>query len=148
MTVCLFVLYVSEDAQSEFVKTFGDVMDWKGRWISGRNAVNCGNVSVRLDPKAATDCALVAFAAHKPFRVRYRLQTMDTVMAAGVVSSANGQLYEILFSGGTPTGRTDVFRQRFIVNACQAEASLKRTANGRVTCDPATPIISSWLSAP
>ena len=150
VTFCLFVLFVSGDAQSEFVKTFGDAMEWKGRWISGRSAVNCGNVPVRRDPEAATDCALRAFAAHKPFRVRYGLQTMDTVMAAGVISSDKGQLYEILFSGGTPTGRIDVFRQRLLVNACQAHASLKRTANERVTCDPATPdsIISSWLSAP
>jgi hypothetical protein len=148
VSACLTVLYASEDSQSVFVKTFGDAMEWKSRWIAGRNAVNCGNVPVRGDPEAATDCALRAFAAHDPFRVRYGLQTMDTVMAAGVISSANGQLYEIVFSGGTPTGRTDLFRQRLIVSACQAQALLKRTANGRVTCDPATPIISSWLSAP
>ena len=148
MSLCLFVLYVSEDAQSEFVKTFGDALEWKSRRISGRNAVNCGNVPARRDPEAATDCALRAFAAHEPFRVRYRIQTMDTVMAAGVVSSADGQLYEILFSGGTPTGKTDVFRQSLLVKACQARASLKRTVRGRVACDPATPnnIISSWLS--
>ena len=147
VSACLSVLCGSEDAQSVFVKTFGDSMEWKIRWISGPNAVNCGNVAVRRDPEVATDCVLRAFAAHEPFRVRYGLQTMDTVMAAGVVSSANGQLYEILFSGGAPTGRIDVFRQRFLVHACPAQASLKRTPKGRVTCDPApNDTISSWLS--
>lgn len=144
---CLTVLYASEGAQSAFVKTFGDAMDWKSRWIAGRNAVNCGNVPVRRDPEAATDCALRAFAAHEPFRVRYGLQTMDTVMAVGVISSANGQLYEIVFSGGTPTGRIDLFRQRFLVHACPGQPSLKRTPMGRVTCESSTHNnIHSWLS--
>ncbi len=140
-------------AQGAFVHSFGDIMEWKSRFIAGMHAVNCGTVLVRGNADAATDCALRAFEAHQPFRVRYKLQTMDTVMAAGVVAAPNGHLYEIIFSGGLPTGTTDVFRQRAIVNACPVPASLRRTPNGRVTCfgpGPSTPAnwTSSWLSAP
>jgi hypothetical protein len=140
-------------AQGAFVRRFGDIMEWKSRFIAGRHAVNCGIVPVRGNADAATNCALRAFAAHEPFRVRYKLQTMDTVMAAGVVAAPNGHLYEIIFSGGLPTGTTDVFRQRAVVNACPDQTSLRRTPNGRVTCfgpGPSTPTnwTSSWLSAP
>ena len=147
-TIAVSVLYTSQDAQTAFVRTFGDAMEWKSRWIAGRTAVNCGNVPVRGNPDAATDCALHAFAAHQPFRVRYGLKTMDTVMAVGVVSAPDGRVYEIIFSGVTPTGTVDVFRQRFLVTACPAQALLRRTLRGRVTCAPGDPndITFSWLS--
>jgi hypothetical protein len=148
ITVPMFVLYTSEGAQAAFVRTLGDSMEWKSRWISSRNAVNCGSVPVRGNPDAATDCALHAFASHHSFRVRYGLQTMDTVMAVGVVSAPNGHIYEIIFSGGTPTGSVDVFRQRFLVATCPTQALLTRTPRGRVTCAPRDPknIPSAWLS--
>jgi hypothetical protein len=143
----------SASAQGAFVRSFGDVMEWKSRMIAGRHAVNCGIVPVRGNADAATDCALRAFTTHEPFRVRYKLQTMDTVMAAGIVAAPNGRVYEIIFSGGLPNGTTDVIRQRAVVNACPVPASLRRTPNGRVTCfspGPSTPAnwTSSWLSAP
>ncbi len=150
--VSLIFFYVSGNRdsgiQGAFIHRFGDAMEWKSRWISGRNAIDCGIVPVRGDSQAATDCALRAFSSRKAFRIRYGLQTMDTVMAVGVVSSSNGQLYEILFSGGAPTGTIDVFRQRFFMNACATQASLRKTPKGRVSCFPASPDnrVSSWLS--
>lgn len=141
----------STHAQKAFVRTFGDVMDWQSRWIAGRGAVNCGTVPIRGNADAATDCALRAFAAHQPFRVRCGLQTVDTVMAAGVVAAPNARVYEVIFSGGPPTGTTDVIRQRVVVNACPVPATVRRTPKGRVTCfgpGPSTPAnwTSSWLS--
>jgi hypothetical protein len=137
--------------QEAFVRTFGDVMEWKSRWIAGWGAVNCGTVPIRGNADAATDCALRAFAAHQPFRVRYGLQTFDTVMAVGVAAAPNGRVYEVIFSGGTPTGTTDLFGQRVVTSACTAPVSLRRTPKGRVSCfgpGPKTPAnwISSWLS--
>ena len=141
----------SETAQGAFIQTLGDVMEWKSRSIAGRNALNCGVVPIRGNADAATDCALRAYASHKPFRVRYGLQTYDTVMAAGVVASPDGRVYELIFSGGPPTGGTDVFRQRVAVNTCPVPASLRRTPKGRISCfdpGPHTPAnwSSSWLS--
>jgi hypothetical protein len=155
--IFLISFYVSGNRDSgiqrAFIHTFGDVMEWKSQWVGGRGAVNCGTVPVRGDPKEATDCAMREFAAHHAFRVRYGLQTMDTVMAAGVVAAPNGHVYELIFSGGSPTGTTDVFRQRAVINGCPVPAALRRTPNGRVTCfspGPSTPTnwTSSWLSAP
>ena len=148
LAISVSVLYVPEDAQRAFVKTFGDAMEWKSRWIAGRTAVNCGNVPVRGNPDSATDCALQAFAAHQPFRVRYGLQTIDTVMAVGVASAPNGRIYEIIFSGGAPNGRVNVVWQRFRVTTCPDQASLRKSPRGRVTCIPGDPqnITSSWLS--
>jgi hypothetical protein len=93
----------SEAAQAAFVRTFGDVMQWRSRSLAGWGAVDCGIVPIRGNADAATDCALRAFASHKPFRVRYGLQTYDTVMAAGVVASPDGQVHELIFWGGSPT---------------------------------------------
>lgn len=154
MGIIAFYVFGGRDTgvQTVFVRSFGDVMEWKSRWIAGWDGVDCGTVPVRGNADAATACALRAFAAHQPFRVRYGLQTMDTVMAAGVVAAPNGRVYEIIFSGG-PTGTTDVIRQHAVVNACPVPASLRRIANGRVTCfgpGLSTPAngTSSWLSAP
>jgi len=118
MAVAAFYLFggrYSEASQRAFVHTFGDVMEWRSRWIAGWSGVDCGTVPIRGNTTVATDCALQAFALHKPFRVRYELHTYDTAMAAGVVASPNGRIYELVFSGGPPTGVTDVFRQRVAV---------------------------------
>jgi len=141
----------SEHAQNAFVHGFGDVMDWKSRWIAGRDAINCGTVPVRGNPAVATDCALQAFAGHRSFRVRYGLQTFDTLMAAGVVAAPNGRVYELIFSGGPPTGTTDILRQRAVVNPCPVPATLRSTPRGRVSCfdagrRTAANWTSSWLS--
>jgi hypothetical protein len=138
----------SESAQGAFVHTFGDVMEWRSRSIAGWGAVNCGIVPIRGNADAATDCALRAFASHRPFRVRYGLQTYDTVMATGVVASPDGRVYELIFSGGPPTGITDVFRQRVAVNTCPVPASLRSTPKGRISCfDPASPTPANWSSS-
>lgn len=111
--VCIAAFYLFGGRYSAitqaFVRTFGDAMEWKSRSIAGWGAVNCGIVPIHGKPDAATDCALRAFASHRPFRVRYGLETYDTVMAAGVVVSPDGRAYELIFSGGTPAAITDVF---------------------------------------
>lgn len=140
----------SEYSQEAFARTCGDVMAWRSRSLAGRNAVNCGIVPARGNPDAATDCALKAFASHKAFRVRYGLQTYDTAMAAGVVTAPDGHAYELIFSGGTPTGITDIFRQRVATHLCAVPTYLRRTPKGRISCfdpDAHTPMnwISSWL---
>jgi hypothetical protein len=141
----------SATAQAAFVSTFGDAMEWKSRSIAGWHTLNCGIVAPHGNADAATDCALRAFASHRPFRVRYGLQTYDTVMAAGVVASPDGRAYELIFSGGPPKGTTDVFRQRVAVNPCPVPGSFRKTSKGRVSCfdlGPHTPAnwTSSWLS--
>lgn len=138
----------SEYAQVTFARAFGDIMAWRSRSIAGWGAVNCGVVPIRGIPDTATDCALRALAAHKPFRVRYGLQTYDTVMAAGVVAAPDGRVYELIFSGGSPTGITDVFRQRVAINACPVPASLRRTPKGRISCfDPMPHNPANWTSS-
>jgi len=138
----------SEHAQTAIVHRFGDVMDWKSRWIAGRDAINCGTVPVRGDSATATDCALQAFAVHRSFRVRYGLQTVDTLMAAGVVAAPNGRVYELIFSGGPPTGATDILRQRVAVNLCPVPTTLRRTPRGRVTCfDAGRHTTANWTSS-
>jgi len=116
--------------QEAFVRTFGDVMEWKSRWIAGWGAVNCGTVPIRGNADAATDCALRAFAAHQPFRVRYGLQTFDTVMAVGVAAAPNGRVYEVIFSGGTPTGTTDLFGQRVVTKRLHSSGITQENTEG------------------
>jgi hypothetical protein len=140
----------SVTTQRWFVRTFGDVMDWKSRWIAGKGALNCGTVGIGSNADAATSCALQAFATHRAFRVRYTLKTFDVDMAAGLVGTKNGRIYEIVFWGGESIG-TDVIRQRAFLNSCPVPMLLRRTQRGRVTCFPSAPETprnwtSSWLS--
>lgn len=151
VSVAAFYLFggrYSETAQGAFVHIFGDVMEWRSRLLAGWGAMNCGTVPIRGNADVATDCALRAFASHRPFRVRYGLQTHDTVMAAGVVASPDGRVYELIFSGGPPTGITDVFRQRVAIDACPVPPSLRRTPKGRISCfDPGPHTPANWTSS-
>jgi hypothetical protein len=136
-------------SQRWFVRTLGDVMDWRSRWIAGVDAVDCGAVNPGGNTTVSTDCALQAFSAHRPFSVRYGLKTVDIRMAAGLVGERSGRVYEMVFWGGGPG--TDVFRQRVYLNQCPTPVSLRKTPKGRLTCFPLGPRTheewtSSWLS--
>ena len=48
-----------------------DSMEKQSRKLAGKDAIDCGRVTIGASPKAATDCALKANAEGKPFRVRY-----------------------------------------------------------------------------
>src|SRR5258708_29076800 len=68
-----------------------DAMEEGSRKLAGPRSVDCGRVGIHQDPKSATDCALSALNAGKPFRVRYDLHSIDSSVAAGLVRPAAGK---------------------------------------------------------
>jgi hypothetical protein len=114
-----------------------DAMEQGSRKLAGPGAINCGRVGVNEDPKTATDCALAAFHAGKPFRVRYDLQGIDSDVAAGLSRAKSGKLYGMFFDGD-PMGGGGVSknRQRFITTLCPNPVHVWVTRDGRLNCFP------------
>jgi hypothetical protein len=75
--------------------TIGDLMDWKGRYLTGSRGVNCGRVKVGNDATSATQCALRADADGQPFRVAYEIQGYDAIVAGGIVRRPDGQVFAL-----------------------------------------------------
>jgi hypothetical protein len=114
-----------------------DAMEEGSRKLAGPHAVDCGRVGIDKNPKSATDCALSAFNAGKPFRVRYDLQGIDSSVAAGLVLTPGGKLYGMSFDGD-PMGGGGVSkeRQRFTTIACPKPVHVSVTQSGRLNCFP------------
>jgi hypothetical protein len=67
-----------------------DAVEAHAAEVAGSNAINCGRVPARQDPKTATGCALDAQKARKPFRVIYDVQGIDSRFTIAIVRSPNG----------------------------------------------------------
>ena len=114
---------------------FGDVMDWDGRWLTGRNGIDCGRVRIGGDPHEATDCALTAQKQGRPFRVRYDIQGIDSEVAGGIVRTSSGQLYALSFDGNIAGGgNTTLLLQRVSKVPCPEPIHLWVNPLGRINC--------------
>jgi len=117
------------------LRTFGDAWERQSRKLSGDHAVDCGRVRVHRSAEAATECALKAFHAGKPFRVRYDLQGYDSDVSAGLVYTPEGKLYGLVFDGDPyGQGGTSWSRQRTEKVPCPVPPQLYVNPNGRLNC--------------
>lgn len=115
------------------ISLFGDSLDRKARSLSGWNSKNCARVPTIGGHDDVTGCALTAFGDHRPFRVRYDIQGLDSVLSVALVSGKTGEMSMLLiddFSSGTKWG------QSVQVRACPSPAVLNTTKLGRLTCYP------------
>ena len=67
-----------------------DLLELQSKNLAGPDAVDCGRVPVGGDPKVATECALAAQTAGKPFRVRYDIRGIDSFIAVAIVRTPIG----------------------------------------------------------
>ncbi len=105
---------------------------------SSPDATNCGRVKVRGNPTEATDCAMGAFKQHKPFKVRYDQQGIDSSVAVGFAGRNDGTFKAWTFDGDfMGGGGTSATRQRVDEIPCPMPLILRRTKNGKLTCFPA-----------
>jgi hypothetical protein len=113
----------------------GDSMDRESGRLMSRNGVDCGIVKVNGDPKAATDCALKAYADARPFRVRYNIMGYDSAVAGGIVRTSSGELFALSFDGD-PAGQggTSLFRETLSKTACPKPPHLWVNPKGRINC--------------
>jgi hypothetical protein len=82
------------------VRTGPDVLERQSQKLAGPHAVNCGEVRVGGNPKAATECVLAAQQAGRPFRVRYDLQGIDAKVAVAIVRGPAGRVRALSWIGG------------------------------------------------
>lgn len=61
------------------------LLEQDSKQLAGPNAADCGRVAIDSEPKVATECALAAQEAGKPFRVRYDIRGFDSFVAVAVV---------------------------------------------------------------
>ncbi len=101
--------------------------------FAGLGALDCGRVLISGDPKIATECALAAQRAGKPFRVRYDLQGIDSLVAVAIVRTQVGTVETLMWdsdpSGGGRRGPGVVFPKR-----CPEPVHLWVNPNGRINC--------------
>jgi hypothetical protein len=131
------------------LRTFGDAWDRQSRRLSGTHATNCGRVRVRGDPRTATECALQAFRAGRPFRLRYDLQGIDSAVSAGLVYTPDHHMYRLVFDGA-PSGQGGISwsRQHVEEEACPEPYQLQVNANGRLNCFGKEPVPPDDVMSP
>jgi hypothetical protein len=141
--------FVPVSLSDAFLSKYGDAMDWRGAWLVGRHGINCGEVRIGQDPGAATNCALNAHAAGRPFRVRYDIMGWDEPVAGGLVGASDGRLYALSFMGDPGGGgRTSLWGQRVDVRSCPKPSRLYVNPKGRLNCFQAALSPPAGLTSP
>jgi hypothetical protein len=115
-----------------------DLLEKRSRQLAGPNAVDCGRVAPRLEPKKATDCALAANKAGKPFRVRYDMRGIDSFVAVAFVRSPDGTVQGLNYDSD-PAGGGGRAHEVVGVSQCPLPVHLYATPSGHLTCFPPKP---------
>jgi hypothetical protein len=116
----------------------GDAVEQKLQELAGSGASNCGRVksAAQGDNKPASDCAMQAAQAKKPFYVAYELPGL-TVAIAG---ASDGKLYAVQSQTVPPAEGQQAESKTAApaeVTATPCPAELRIASSGRVTCYPA-----------
>jgi hypothetical protein len=102
-----------------------DLLEKQSKQLAGPYAVDCGEVLVGGDPKAATDCALAANKAGNAFRVRYDIRGIDSSLAVAIVRTSIGTVSMLQYDSSLAT----VFPKR-----CPEPVHLSVNPSGRISC--------------
>ena len=135
-----------------FISKYGDAMDWRSWWLTGRHSINCGRVRVGQDPKLVTNCGRDALIAGHAFRVRYdnepqeyrtRFEVLtgrpltgwESPAAFALVGTAEGHVYMLSFVGNPSGGKhTSLWRQTVDAQSCPEPTILNVSQRGRLHC--------------
>jgi hypothetical protein len=108
-------------------------LELQSKNFAGPGALDCGRVLIDGDPKIATECALAAQRAGKPFRIRYDIQGIDSLVAVAIVRTQAGTVESLMWdsdpSGGGRRGPGVVFPKR-----CPEPVHLWVNPRGRINC--------------
>jgi hypothetical protein len=109
-----------------------DKLEIESKRLAGPRAIDCGRVKIKGDPKDATECAIGAQKAAKPFRIRYDLQGIDALVAVAIVRTPSGTVGALTYdsdpSGGGHVGEV-VYPKR-----CPEPVHLWINPSGRINC--------------
>lgn len=106
----------------------GDSIDWRAAYLSGWNAVNCGRVLNREDPREASNCAMNA-----AFRIIYDFEGIDTIYADGLVRTPKGDLLMLRWGTGMGVGHL-YLQQQFAVELCPKPFHVSLDEHGVANC--------------
>jgi hypothetical protein len=118
--------------------TTGKAQDAQLQKIAGSGATSCGRVPGNGDVKGATDCALQASGAKRPFYVAYELPGMTV----GIAGNSDGKLYSVNYTeqaysaDDAKSGAQLSDNNHILTVACPA--ALRVAQSGRATCFPAS----------
>lgn len=134
LVVVYFGLGFADSLSWRLRPKIGDLMDWKGRYLTGSRGVNCGRVKVGNDATSATQCALKADADGKPFRVAYEIQGYDAIVAGGIVRRPDGRVFALSYDSCPSGCGYDLFEQSVKVTPCPQPYHLYVNPKGRINC--------------
>jgi hypothetical protein len=110
--------------------------------LAGTGATDCGRIGMSGDVQTASQCAMQANTAKKPFYVRYDLPMPDAQMAIATVRTADGKLMSVQFDSKgweKPLEGAKLSADKTVaVGPCPAPENLRVASSGRVTCFPPT----------
>jgi hypothetical protein len=110
-----------------------DLLELQSKNLAGPEAVDCGRVPVGGDPKVATECALAAQRAGKPFRVRYDIRGIDSFIAVAIVRTPIGTV-GTLQHDSDPMGGGGRAHEVVSPKRCPEPVHLWVNPNGRINC--------------
>lgn len=107
--------------------------------LAGKDAVNCGRVTLAETPHSASECALKTFAEKRPFYVSYD-QRYAPGYTGGYAGDATGKLYFFEYSKAGWRGRplhrgmqiSDDYRMVF--GPCPQPSKLIKDISGELAC--------------
>jgi hypothetical protein len=110
-----------------------DLLELQSKNLAGPEAVDCGRVPVGGDPKVATECALAAQRAGKPFRVRYDIRGIDSFIAVAIVRTPIGTVGTLQYDSD-PRGGGGRAHEVVSPKRCPEPVHLWVNPNGRINC--------------
>jgi hypothetical protein len=116
-----------------------DLLEKRSLQLTGPNAVDCGTVALRGNPKKATNCALRANKAGKPFRVRYELMGADSYVADALVRLPDGTVQALSYDSDAAGGGRRRGAETVSHSQCPTPIHLYTTSNGQLRCVPPKP---------
>jgi len=108
--------------------------------LAGRDALDCGRVTRKQKPNAASECARKAFADRKPFYVSYDQRAWGEGYTVGFARDAKGNLYFVEYMNEgwplqPPSEGVRVSDDNHIrFGACPKPPVLFKVGNGELTC--------------
>jgi hypothetical protein len=109
-----------------------DRLQIESKRLAGPNAIDCGEVKINGDPKAATQCAVGAQKAGRPFRVRYDLMGIDSSVALAIVRTPTGTVGALMYDSD-PSGGGNV-GEAVYPKPCPEPVHLWINPSGRINC--------------
>lgn len=114
-----------------------DTLEDQLRQLAGSSATNCGRTAPSTDVKNATECAMQANQAKRPFYVAYQLPAMqDEQITVALAGAADGKLYAVQYNskGWQESSQGAQLSNDKRVMTVPCPATLRVAQSGRLTC--------------